>query len=113
MVKASVPTPIVMELYADSTADGVPLGRSFGNVTISFSDNVANIVYNVADPVWFVFTESDFYMGESHIPTNASISESSHINLQLFPFHKEYETAQVPYESVISSYDFYIAGHAR
>lgn len=59
MVKASIPAPIVMELYADSTAKGVPLGRSFGNVTITFSDNVASIVYNVADV-------STFYSKESH-----------------------------------------------
>ena len=71
-IKASIPSPIVMELYANATAEGSPLGPSFGNVTISFTDNVASVVFNVADPVWYVITETDFYIGEDRLPTNAS-----------------------------------------
>jgi len=109
MVEASIPSPITMELYAESTAEGMPKGQSYGNLTVAFSDNVATVTFSVADSVWFVFTESDFYMAEERLPNAAN----GNLDLSKFGNHEEYEAPQMTHTEVVSSYDFYAAGHAR
>lgn len=111
-IVASISTPVILELYDSSSANGEPEGDVLGTVAISFTDHQAHVIYTAA--TGFVLTESNLYLGETQLPIAKSGNASSSPRLSDFPYHgMENETKTQDFEFAVEGYDFYIAAQGR
>lgn len=98
-----------MQLYAYSTESGKPEGDPLGNVTVTLHDSKANVTFTPGNGN--VINETNFYLGESRLPTPQNGSGSA-VALGSFPHQgEEGDLDMLQFTLDVSAYNFYIAAH--